>query len=264
MSLANVLCAAQAAPQLVLLGDPQQLDQPSKASHPDGTDASSLHHIRGGLPTILPEQGIFIERTWRMHPSITSFVSELFYEGKLESIPACAGQDLTSAGPFIGTGLRYVAVPHTGNQSSSIEEADAVAKIADSLLSSNSQWTNREGVTKELELKDIVIIAPYNAQVAEIKKRLPTAHVGTVDKFQGQEAAVAIYSVATSSHADAPRGMEFLYSSNRLNVAISRAKCLAIMVASPSIFEAECKTPRQMQLANAFCRFLEVAETIPI
>jgi uncharacterized protein len=104
-----------------------------------------------------------------------------------------------------------------------------------------------------------LIITPYNAQVFEIRRRIPGARVGTVDKFQGQEAAIAIYSMATSSHADAPRGMEFLYSLNRLNVAISRAKCVSILVGSPRIFEAECRTPRQMQLANAFCRFLEMA-----
>ncbi len=123
-------------------------------------------------------------------------------------------------------------------------------------------WTNRNGDTTPVTIEDIIVIAPYNAQVFEIQQRLPDVHVGTVDKFQGQEASIAIYSMATSSHADAPRGMEFLYSSNRLNVAISRAKCMAILVASPQIFDAECKTPRQMQLANAFCRYREMAETI--
>nr|WP_256368643.1 MULTISPECIES: C-terminal helicase domain-containing protein [unclassified Ruegeria] len=113
-----------------------------------------------------------------------------------------------------------------------------------------------------LTLDDIVIITPYNAQVFEIQQRLPNARVGTVDKFQGQEAPIAIYSMATSSHADAPRGMEFLYSANRFNVAISRAQCIAILIASPDVFEAECKTPRQMQLANGFCRYLECASQL--
>jgi uncharacterized protein len=126
------------------------------------------------------------------------------------------------------------------------------------------EWTDREGNRHPIMLEDIIIITPYNAQVFEIQQRLPLAHVGTVDKFQGQEAAIAIYSMATSSYADAPRGMEFLYSANRLNVAISRAQCLAILVASPSIFEAECKTPRQMKLANAFCRYLEMAKPITL
>lgn len=111
-------------------------------------------------------------------------------------------------------------------------------------------------------LDDILIIAPYNAQVFELQERLPGARIGTVDKFQGQEAPIVIYSMTTSSHADAPRGMEFLYSANRLNVATSRAKCLCILVAAPAVFEAECRTPSQMQLANAFCRYLELATAL--
>lgn len=264
MSLANVLAVSQSAPQIVLLGDPQQLDQPTQGSHPDGTGVSALDHILAGEQTIEADQGLFLEQTWRLHPDITVFNSELFYESKLTSEQDCENQGTTSDGPFSGTGLRYVPVEHTGNQSSSIEEAGVVRSIVDHLLGSNMQWTNRKGETKPVEIGDIIIIAPYNAQVFEIQQRLPDAHVGTVDKFQGQEAAIAIYSMATSSYADAPRGMEFLYSANRLNVAISRAKCMAILVASSQIFEAECRTPRQMQLANAFCRYLELAQTISI
>jgi len=109
----------------------------------------------------------------------------------------------------------------------------------------------------------VLMITPYNAQVAALSAGLPGMRIGTVDKFQGQEAPIAIYSTATSSHADAPRGMEFLYSLNRLNVATSRARCLSILVSSPQLFEAECRTPRQVQLANAFCRFLEMSEKLP-
>jgi superfamily I DNA and/or RNA helicase len=130
------------------------------------------------------------------------------------------------------------------------------------ILGSKARWVDRDGTEKPVTLDDIVIITPYNAQVFEIQERLPGARVGTVDKFQGQQAPIAIYSTATSSHADAPRGMEFLYSLNRLNVATSRAKCLSIIVGAPAIFEAACRTPRQIQLANAFCRYLELAEVI--
>ncbi|MEY9583332.1 TM0106 family RecB-like putative nuclease [Sinorhizobium fredii] len=264
MSLANVLAVAQAGPTLVLLGDPQQLEQPTQGSHPDGTGVSALDHLLRGQKTISPEQGLFLEKTWRLHPDITAFNSELFYEGKLDSEKTCGVQETASAGPFKGTGLRYVPVSHSGNQSRSIEEAKAVARIVETLLGSQMHWTDRKGVTRPLALGDIIIIAPYNAHVFEVQKRIPGAHVGTVDKFQGQEAPIAIYSTATSSYADAPRGMEFLYSSNRLNVAISRAKCMAVLVASPELFEAECKTPRQMQLANAFCRYLEMAEVVEL
>jgi len=259
MSLANVLAVSQAAPAIVLLGDPQQLDQPMQGSHPEGTDCSALHHILGGRQTIAPDQGLFLEETWRLHPQICDFTSELFYEGKLHPRPDLAAQTLTAPPPFGGAGLRYVAVEHEGCTNCCPEEAQAVADLVASLLGAGATWTDRHGEAHDLRLDDILIIAPYNAQVLELQKRLPGARIGTVDKFQGQEAPVAIYSVTTSSHADAPRGMEFLYSLNRLNVATSRAQCVSIIVASPRIFEAECRTPRQMQLANAFCRYLEMA-----
>jgi len=262
MSLANVLAVASAAPTLILIGDPQQLEQPTQGSHPDGTEVSALDHILDGKQTISPEQGLFLEMTWRLHPDICAFTSELFYDAKLASRKECDKQDVRSSGLLNGTGLRFVPIDHSGNTSSSIEEAEAVKALVDRILADNTQWTSSAGVSTAITLDDILIIAPYNAQVFEIQQRLPCARVGTVDKFQGQEAPIAIYSMATSSHADAPRGMEFLYSANRFNVAISRARCMAILLASPKVFEAECRTPRQMQLANAFCRYLELSEVL--
>jgi predicted RecB family nuclease len=264
MSLANVLAVCPAAKTVILLGDPQQLDQPTQGSHPDDTKVSSLDHVLAGEQTISVEQGLFLKDTWRLNPKICAFNSELFYDSKLSAVSGCEKQIIESDSAFSGAGLRYTPVLHSGNTSSSIEEADAVKNIVESILDKGATWTNRDGEARKLSLEDILIIAPYNAQVFEIQQRIPNARVGTVDKFQGQEAPVAIYSMATSSCEDAPRGMEFLYSSNRLNVAISRAQCLAILVASPQVFEAECKTPRQMQLANAFCRYLEMAETVNI
>ena len=134
-----------------------------------------------------------------------------------------------------------------------------IRDLVTEIPSSGTTWVNREGVEARVGLDEILIIAPYNAQVFELQERISGARIGTVDKFQGREAPIVIYSLTTSSHTDAPRGMEFLYSANRLNVATSRAKCVCIMVASPRLFEAECRTPRQMQLANAFCRYLELA-----
>ena len=185
--------------------------------------------------------------------------TELFYDEKLTSKGNCSRHEISSNGSLFGSGLRYMPIDHTGNTSSSIEEADAVKDLVDHILVEGTQWTNRDELTAPVTLEDILIITPYNAQVFEIRQRLPEARVGTVDKFQGQEAPIAIYSMATSSHADAPRGMEFLYSLNRFNVAISRAKCMAILIASPGVFEAACRTPRQMRLANAFCRYIEMA-----
>jgi uncharacterized protein len=263
MSLANVLAVSQSATTLILLGDPQQLDQPMKGTHPDGTGVSSLEHVLAGSHTIAEDRGLFLEDTWRLHPEICTFVSEMFYDDKLFAVAGCSGQTIKSVGPVAGSGLRQMPVVHAGNQSSSIEEAEVIANLVERILADRTSWVDRDGNKAPLGLEDIVIITPYNAQVFEIQQRLPGARVGTVDKFQGQEAPIAIFSMATSSHADAPRGMEFLYSANRFNVAISRAKCLAILVASPQIFEAECRTPRQMQLANAFCRYLELAEALP-
>jgi uncharacterized protein len=259
MSLANVLAISQAAPRLVLLGDPQQLDQPMQGSHPEGTDVSALHHVLGGAQTLEADRGLFLAETWRLHPQICSFTSEMFYASRLHPRPGLEMQSVTSASRVNGAGLRFLSIPTRGNQSSSPEEANAVQQLVAEVLASSATWTDKHGVERTLTLQDILIIAPYNAQVFELAERIPGARIGTVDKFQGQEAPVVIYSMTTSSYADAPRGMEFLYSLNRLNVATSRAKCICILVASPSVFEVSCKTPRQMQLANAFCRYLELA-----
>lgn len=261
MSLANVLAVSQSARALVLLGDPRQLDQPMQGSHPEGIDTSALDHVLRGSRTISAEQGLFLDETWRLHPDICAFTSEQFYDGKLHSRAGLEGQTVLG-GPAIGSGLRYIAVDHVGNHNCSPEEADVIAGLVNDVLGNGATWLNAKGTEAPITLQEILIITPYNAQVYEIQQRLPLARVGTVDKFQGQEAPVAIYSMATSSHADAPRGMEFLYSLNRLNVATSRARCLSFLVCSPEVFEAECRNPRQMQLANAFCRYLELSPPI--
>jgi uncharacterized protein len=260
MSLANVLAVSQAAKTVVLIGDPQQLDQPTQGSHPDGTDVSALDHILGGEHTISADKGLFLEETWRLHPDICAYTSELFYDGKLTSKAGLESQVINGPESICGSGLRYLPIEHEGNQNCSPEEAEAISKLVRGVVESKATWVDRQGQEKPLTFDDILIIAPYVTQVFEIQQRLPGARVGTVDKFQGQEAPIAIYSMATSSHADAPRGMEFLYSLNRLNVATSRAKCISVLVSSRQIFEAECRTPRQIQLANALCRYLEIAD----
>jgi predicted RecB family nuclease len=264
MSLANVLAVSQAAASVVLLGDPQQLEQPQQGSHPEGTDVSALDHILQGHQTIPPDRGIFLPETWRLAPRICDFTSEVFYEGRLESRAGLEKQALMGAPPFEGAGLWTVHVAHEGNQNSSIEEVDTVERIVAALLSAGSSWIDSEGVVKPMTKEDILIVAPYNAHVALLEERLVARgiHVGTVDRFQGQQAPVVIYSMATSTPEDAPRGMEFLYSLNRLNVATSRAQCACILVASPRLFEPECKSPRQMQLANALCRYAEMARVV--
>ncbi|AMS40144.1 TM0106 family RecB-like putative nuclease [Aminobacter aminovorans] len=257
MSLANVLAVSQAARTVVLLGDPRQLDQPMQGTHPEGTDTSALDHVLAGAQTIGPEQGLFLEETWRLHPDICAFTSELFYEGKLHARPGLEQQVVQGA--VHGSGLRYLPVPHASNHNCSPEEAEVVASLVHAIIEGGTNWTDKDTKQHPVGLEDILIITPYNAQVYELSSRLPGARIGTVDKFQGQEAPIAIYSLASSSHVDAPRGMEFLYSLNRLNVATSRARCLSFLVCSPILLEAECRNPRQMQLANSFCRFVEMA-----
>jgi predicted RecB family nuclease len=262
MSLANVLAVSQAAKSIVLLGDPRQLEQPMQGTHPEGTDVSALDHILGAHATIPADRGLFLEQTWRLHPDICAFTSEMFYEDRLHSLPGLEQQRIKSNGRIAGSGLRFLAVPHQGNQSASPEEADQIRALVSEILGSAASWIDRNGEEHPVTLDDILIIAPYNAQVFELNQRISGARIGTVDKFQGQEAPIVIYSMTTSSHADAPRGMEFLYSLNRLNVATSRARCICVLVAAPPVFEPECRTPRQMQLANAFCRYLEMARPI--
>ncbi len=263
VSLAYALAASQGAGSLVLLGDPQQLDQPVKGVHPPGTDISALAHLLNGKTTIENEQGLFLDETWRLHRDVCDFTSEMFYEGRLVARLENHNQRIIVEGPLGGTGLRFAPVIHSGNQNESREEVEKVNALVRGLLDNNATWTDRDGVTKAITIDDILVVAPYNAQVSALRKSIPDkAKIGTVDKFQGQEAPVVIYSMATSTPEDAPRGMEFLYSSNRLNVATSRAQCVTVLVASPALFQVQCKTPRQMELANAFCRYLEMAQLI--
>ncbi len=260
MSLADVLAVSQAATSIVLLGDPQQLNQPQQGVHPPGVDVSALAHLLEGRATVDSERGLFLKETWRLPPDICAFTSELFYDGRLAARPENRNQRLNTNGPLDGTGLRFVPVQHSGNQSESLEEVEKVTALMNGLLESRTTWTTKTGEKLVLKLEDILVVAPYNAQVSALARRLPIgSRVGTVDKFQGQQAAVVIYSMTTSTPEDAPRGMEFLYSLNRLNVAVSRAQCVAVVVASPALFQVECKTPRQIQLANALCRYLELA-----
>jgi len=258
MSLSQVLAASRAAKNIILLGDPQQLEQPQRGAHPEGSDVAALTYLLDGHPTMPEGKGLFLGVTRRLHPNICQFTSELFYEGRLKSLPDLEKQIITGNTPFDGAGLFYVPVVHHGNQNKSLEEINRIAEITSNLLS-NGRWTNAKGETRALQADDILIVAPYNAQVAALRERLPGMRIGTVDKFQGQEAPVVIYSMTASSIDDAPKGMTFLFNPNRLNVATSRAKSICILVASPKLFEPECKTIDQMRWANAMCRYREIS-----
>ncbi len=258
VSLADALAMGTAARNLVLLGDPLQLAQVSQGTHPEGAGASILEHLLGDHPTIPPHMGVFLERTRRMHPDVCRFISEVVYESRLEGVPEVARQ-MTA----FGTGLRFLPVEHVGNASASTEEAEAVA--AEIRMMIGGPWTNADGEEQPLRPKDFMVVAPYNSQVRRLRDclraaGLPDIPVGTVDKFQGREAPVVFYSMATSSAEDVPRTLEFLFSRNRLNVAVSRAMCLAFVVASPLLLESRARTIEQMRLINALCRFVDLAE----
>jgi superfamily I DNA and/or RNA helicase len=261
---------APAATSLVLLGDPQQLTQPTKAVHPYGSGVSALDHLRvtregehDVVHDVIPaERGVFLDCTFRMHPSLTAFVSELAYEGRLES---AAGRDrlaVDAPGALSGDGLRWLPVEHTRLcDQSSTEEAQVVRGLVDDVL--RGCWTDSAGVSAQMSLDDVLVVAPYNAHVAVLRQELPAgSRVGTVDTLQGQQAAVVIYTMGSTSAALAPRGVGFLYDLHRLNVAVSRAKALAVIVASPLLLEAEVHTPEDLRAVNALCRYVDEAKPV--
>ncbi|MBM4442709.1 MAG: TM0106 family RecB-like putative nuclease [Candidatus Rokubacteria bacterium] len=261
VSLADALAMGCSARNVILLGDPLQLAQVSQGTHPEGAGVSVLEHLLDADATIPKERGVFLDRTRRMHPDVCRFVSEIVYDGRLSWTDAVAVQATA-----FGTGLRWVPVEHVGRQVASSEEADRVASLIASMR--GAAWTNADGVTAALGDADFMVVAPYNAQVRRLRAELDRAglrgvQAGTVDKFQGREAAVVFYSMATSSAEDVPRSLEFLFSRNRLNVAVSRAKCLAYVVASPRLLESRARTVEQMRLINALCRFVELAAASP-
>ena len=258
MSLADVVAVSCSATSLVMVGDPQQLAQPSKGAHPPGASASGLEHVLSGAPTLAPDRGLFVDRTRRLHPRIGLFISELAYDDRLVSEPWCANQEVADGPVVSGSGLRWLPVVHDGNRVSSEEEVEAISQVYEALL--NRAWTDHEGTRTPIGPEDILVVAPYNAQVSRLATALgPAARVGTVDKFQGQEAAVVVVSLAASTAENVPRGMDFLYSRNRLNVALSRARALGVLVCSPALLEATCRSVGQLRLVNALCRLAEVA-----
>jgi predicted RecB family nuclease len=259
ISLADALALGTSARNIVLLGDPQQLPQVTQGAHPAGAGRSVLEHLLGDRQTIPPDEGIFLDQTYRMHPEVCALISELMYEGRLESADGCEAQAIEAPGEISGVGIRWLPVEHTGNAQSSVEEAGQIAAAINPLLA-NGSFTDSDGVEDNLAPNDALVVTPYNAQVQCLRTRLPEGvRVGTVDKFQGQEAQIVFFSMATSSAAELPRNLEFLFSRNRLNVAISRARCIASVVASPALLDTEPRTIEQMRLVNALCRVAEVA-----
>jgi uncharacterized protein len=258
-SLAGAVATALCTRSMVLLGDPQQLPQVTQATHPGGSGASVLEHLLDGHATIPPERGVLLTETWRMHPDVCAFVSERSYDRRLHSRRACALRRVDAPGALSGAGLRAIAVEHTGRSQASLEEAEAIAAACRTLLAGGTV-TDDTGETRALRADDLMVVAPYNLAVRILRERVPTGvRVGTVDRFQGQQAAVVFFAMTCSSGHDVPRGLDFLFSANRLNVAISRAQCLAVLVHNPRLLDADCRTLEHMALVDGACRFLELA-----
>lgn len=257
VSLANVLAMGVAARNIVLIGDQMQLSQPIQGDHPDGSGRSALEHLLGDAATVAPERGVFLGETRRMHPALCKFISDAVYEGRLHADAHAARQrlvidDTLDPEALAPAGLRFVDVAHEGCAQRSLVEAERLRLTYEALL--GQQWIDREGVANAVRIADILVVTPYNMQANLLQSMLPEgARVGTVDKFQGQQAPVVLISMATSSGEDLPRNIEFLYSKNRLNVAISRARCLAVVFASPRLLEIGCNTVAQMKLVNTLC-----------
>jgi len=253
VALADVVAVGHAARNLVLLGDPNQLPQVSQGAMPEQAKQSVLQHLLGEERTVTRERGIFLAETWRLRPELTAFTSDAYYAGRLECGPPCASRTVAA-----GDGLVFRPVPHTANGQLSWEEADEVARAIEALL--GTAYTDEKGRTRPLGVEDVLVVTPYNAQVRTLRHRVPAeVRVGTVDKFQGQEAPVVVVSLASSSGEEAPRGISFVFNRNRINVATSRAQCRVELVCSPRLLEADCKSVEDMRLVNALCRFVELA-----
>lgn len=258
VSLADAIAMSACAKNVVLLGDPSQLAQVSLGSHPMHADDSVLQHLLGEHNTVPADRGLFLDVSYRMHPDICAFVSNAVYDGRLTSADATARHGVAGAG-LAGAGLRYASVAHEGNDQSSIQEADRIVREIESLLTGTV--TDDDGIARAMQPGDIIVVSPYNAQRRLIRRRLEEAgldvRVGTVDKFQGQEAAVVFYSMATSSGEDVPRNMEFLFEQNRFNVAVSRARAMSVLVCSPRLLDIPCNGVEQVRLANLLCSYAE-------
>jgi uncharacterized protein len=262
VSVANVVAMGTAARNIVLVGDQMQLGQPIQGVHPGEAGSSILDFLLGDQRAVAPDRGIFLNQTRRLHPTVCQFISDAFYEGRLAPHPGNVGRRLIFESPIEGItpqGIHFLPVNHTGCSQKSEEEARTIEEYFQKLL--GQQFVDKDGSTRAVTTGDILVVSPYNVQVNYLLNSvLPAgAKVGTVDKFQGQEAPVVLVSMTTSDAECLPRDIEFLFSANRLNVALSRAQCLAIVVASPKLLETPCKSIDQLRLVNKFCQLVEFA-----
>ncbi len=254
VGLANVIAMAASTKNIILIGDQMQLGQPIQGIHPGEAGLSVLEFLLGERSTVQKERGIFLNETYRLRPNICSFISEAFYDGRLTPNENTSKRSLDLKHMDLpNEGISLIEVNHEGCSQKSMEEGRIIKETYQKLL--RQTFHDKDGETRGITEDDILVVTPFNVQVNYLQSLLPEhAKIGTVDKFQGQEAPIVLISMVTSSAEDLPRNIEFLYSKNRLNVAISRAQCLAVIIANPKLFEIPCKTVEQMKLVNTFCR----------
>ena len=259
VALANLVVASGAAKNIILMGDQMQLEQPIQAAHPGDAGASALDFMLKGHAVIPKDKGIFLERTYRMHQDVCEPLSEIVYEGKLQADEDNRYQAIVINAPELITkknGILPIFVEHSGNTQSSEEEVEKIKALIAELKT--GQFINKQQQSEAITDKSILIVAPYNMQVNLLKEKLgPDYQIGTIDKFQGQEAPVVVISMAVSDVDDSPRGLDFIFDKHRLNVAISRAKALAIIVANKDLNDCAVNSLSQMEKVGFFCRLLE-------
>ncbi|QJW38199.1 TM0106 family RecB-like putative nuclease [Cellulosimicrobium protaetiae] len=253
-SLASTVAVSRAARRLLLLGDPQQLPQVSQGRHPEPVDRSVLGWLADGHGVLPAGRGYFLPTTWRMHPRLARAVSTLAYEDRLHAHPCTAERELDGVAP----GVEQVLVEHAGNSVRSPEEAAEVVRQVERVL--GRTWTTTvDGVVEDRPLGqgDVLVVAAYNAQVWAVRGALeaagyPDVQVGTVDRFQGKEAPVVVVTLAASSGREASRGLGFLLSRHRVNVAVSRAQWSAVVVRAPGLTDLLPHSPRGVEELGAF------------
>lgn len=261
VSVANLIAMSRATANIILMGDQMQLGQPSQGSHPEDSGLSILDYLLHSTPTIPDSMGVFLGTTYRMHSAVNQFISEAVYEGKLETAPENDEQLITIPIGYNGilnkeAGIITVPVMHEGNTQASDEEVEKIVSLVHELL--GRTFNTKNGKQRTIDWEDILFVAPYNYQVNKLKKALgDKARVGSVDKFQGQEAPVVFLSMCASSANESPRGLNFLFDKNRINVAVSRAQCMAVIVYSPALLDSVPNNIEQITMMNLFCQLVK-------
>ncbi len=261
LSVANLIAMSRATRNIILMGDQMQLGQPSQGSHPEDSGLSILDYLLHATPTIPDFMGVFLGTTYRMHSAVNQFISEAIYEGKLETVSENDHQYISVPSGYQGllnkeAGIIAIPVMHEGNTQASDEEVEQIVALAKELL--GRTFSAKDGKKRLISWEDILFVAPYNHQVNKLKAALgEPAKVGSVDKFQGQEAPIVFLSMCASSANESPRGMNFLFDKNRINVAISRAQCMAIVIYSPALLDTVPTNIEQIAMMNIFCQLIE-------